>query len=107
MGKLSVSELLRLACVYAESYEEGFADAVGRDTDEGREAVEYVEQLRAYRMKRWGKTKLEAYMDRCESVTPQEAIRRAIKAGTVKGVALVDANGDMVSGYVQGGRVSE
>jgi hypothetical protein len=65
--KLSVSELLRLACIYAEDDRQGFADAYAKDTPERAEALDLVRQLRAYRLKRWGKTKLESAL---ESGTP-------------------------------------
>lgn len=56
-----ISELLRLACLYAEQNREGFIAAhEGMEDDPACvEAKTFLAQLRAYRMKRWGRTKIE------------------------------------------------
>ena len=54
----SVSELLRLACLYAEQDREGFIAAYEGMEDEPacREAIEFLTELRAYRRRRWGRS---------------------------------------------------
>jgi hypothetical protein len=72
MSKLSVNELLRLACLYAERDQEGFIDAMsdlipdkpGQPEDEDnkaaiRDAEAFVKQIRAYRLKRWARTEAD------------------------------------------------
>ena len=54
----SVSDLLRLACIYAEQDREAFVAAYeGMEDDPACvEAKEFLERLRAYRRGRWGRT---------------------------------------------------
>lgn len=62
-AKIKVDELLRLACIYAEDDRLDFVAAVREsDPDLAAETVEFLTQLRAYRLKRWGKTKREDIM---------------------------------------------
>lgn len=55
--KLSVDQLLRMACMYADQDRAGFLAAYAHmPNDEAAvEAREFLGQLRAYRRKRWGK----------------------------------------------------
>jgi len=73
--KLPVDELLRLACVYAERDQESYADAV-RDSpgDEAyyQEAMDFVAQIRAYRTRRWGRTRMEYALNDLVPVSIQE-----------------------------------
>ncbi len=64
MAKLKVDELLRLACIYAETDREGYIDAIKNtgNEDEIKGEKAFLDQLQAYRKKRWGKTQLEALM---------------------------------------------
>jgi hypothetical protein len=56
--KLLIDELLRLACIYAECDRKEYLRCVGHiDSGEAAETKEFLKQLRAYRLKRWGKTK--------------------------------------------------
>jgi hypothetical protein len=70
MGKkLSEDELLRRACIDAEASQRELLAAWETVSDrEGkkfkRELLGFIEQLHAYRMKRWGKTQLEGACDR-------------------------------------------
>jgi hypothetical protein len=61
MKKLSVNELLRRACYYAEQDRDSFIQAHKHmPNDEfAVEAIEFLSQLKAYRQKRWGKFYLE------------------------------------------------
>ena len=65
MNKLPVSELLRLACIFAEQDREEFLRSYSHipGDPEAAEAREYLEQLKAYRLKRWGKTRLEGAIE--------------------------------------------
>lgn len=64
MKKLSVSELLRLACIYAEQDRIGLLDAYRgcnspEDVNFKEELTELIKQLRDYRIKRWGKSAID------------------------------------------------
>lgn len=65
-AKLSVDELLRLACVYAEQDRQGFLGACSHMLDDPAAvaAKHYLGQLREYRKKRWGKTELEDRLEK-------------------------------------------
>ena len=76
-AKLSVSELLRLACIYAERDQEELLCAHEHLDDEESERVkqeirDFLAQLRYYRLKRWGKTRLEKWMDDAKPVSIKE-----------------------------------
>lgn len=61
---LTVDEMLRLACIYAEQDRESYLEAVkDSDPEWAEEARRFLEQLRAYRKKRWGKTKIEGFLE--------------------------------------------
>ncbi len=61
MRKRTVSELTRLAFIYAEQDRLGYADAVRQSDPEWyTEAMQLVKEMRAYRMKRWGKSRNDA-----------------------------------------------
>jgi hypothetical protein len=85
--KLSVDELLRLACVFAEMDREEYLRCVangGPDSPEYVETAEFLKQLRAYRMRRWGKTHVEKAVESGVSV-PVNKVADAVKAlgGTI------------------------
>ncbi len=65
--KLPVSELLRLACIYAEADRTEFLACNRHDPEQFAKTREFLAQLRAYRLKRWGKTRLEQAI---EEMTP-------------------------------------
>jgi hypothetical protein len=67
--KLSVDELTRLAFVWAEQDRATLAEAWG-DSEEGKQTENQAALLRAYRLKKWGKTKLESTLEKCESRNP-------------------------------------
>lgn len=78
---MTEDELLRLACIYAERDQEAFflayehcIDAEGRRMQSQTKA--FLKKLRAYRLKRWGRTALEAAMDECVPVSIEEIMRR-------------------------------
>jgi hypothetical protein len=76
--KLPVSELLRLACIYAEQDREAFAMAVG-EGQERQEADQFIEQVRAYRRKRWGRAGCDMVSDamrECRPVSVYEVAKR-------------------------------
>lgn len=75
--KLAVSELTRLAFLWAEQDRQGLVEAYPRNSTEPAvvEARNMVNQLRAYRLKRWGRTQHEADMDTAVSV-PVSGLRR-------------------------------
>lgn len=82
--KLPVDELLRLACVYAERDQDSYADAT-RDCPDDKEfhdqAVEFVKQIRKYRLRRWGRTRLEQCLETLEPVSIGEIARRGENPG--------------------------
>ena len=57
--RLGVDELTRRAFVWAEQDRSSLADAWGVGTPERAEAESEYQQLKAYRMKRWGRTRME------------------------------------------------
>lgn len=82
-GKFTVSEMLRLACLYAEQDREAFIDASSHMPDDPayREAVAFLRELRAYRRRRWGRCGPDV-LDDCKSVPVSQVIRdRAVSAG--------------------------
>ena len=85
--RLRVDELTRLAFVWAEQDRAGLADAWPRGSSERAECLDMVRQLRAYRMKRWGRTKLEAVLGSAKAVavgdmkTPPNRKRNVENAG--------------------------
>jgi len=70
-------ELLRQACIYAEYDRQSFADAYSKDPNNKykKEAEAFLRQVRAYRKKRWGKTKLEILCDKAEEVDVSKIIQ--------------------------------
>lgn len=75
--RLPVDELLRLACIYAEQDRQEYAAAIhGCDAEAEQETAEFLRQLRAYRLRRWGKTKLETWMDGAKEVSVSEVAAR-------------------------------
>lgn len=73
-NKLSVSELLRLACCYALSDQQDFIDCVRHCTSpsdiEARERAEaFVKQLREYKQKRWGQNQNQKFSAATEQET--------------------------------------
>lgn len=78
MKKLPEDELLRLACIYAESDREALVAAyehMPRDPERKR-AERFLKQLRAYRLKRWGQTNLEATMEKMRPVSVADVMGR-------------------------------
>lgn len=73
--KLRVSELIWHALVNAESDRDSYADAVGRSTAEGMEAIELARQLRAYRLRRYGQSAGEVAFAKAR-LMPVSAARR-------------------------------
>jgi hypothetical protein len=65
---MKISELLRKACIYAEIDREAFVAAYSHMPDDpvAVEAREFLRELRAYRKKRWGQTKLERLTDQAK-----------------------------------------
>ena len=77
MTKLSVSELLRLACIYAERDQEAYSQCTKEsDPEWSQEADEFVKQIHDYRMKRWGPTVLVVETDSAVNVSIGEFLRR-------------------------------
>jgi hypothetical protein len=74
---MSTDEMLRLACIYAEQDRDAFVDAYGKDIKQPvvREAIVFLSQLRAYRKKRWGKTKMEGLMETLVEKPLEEVIK--------------------------------
>lgn len=79
---LSIDELLRIACIYAERDQQELVAAYKGMEDEEIviETKAFLAQLRAYRLKRWGKTRLEDAIAKAESV-PINQIRKRFGNG--------------------------
>lgn len=60
-----VDELLRLACIFAESDRRSFSACNAKGTPEHKEALELANEIYAYRMKRWGATQFESDLKEC------------------------------------------
>lgn len=60
MKRYSIDELMRLAFIWAEQDRDAMADAWPRASAESKHAAFQALQLRNYRLKHWGRTKLEA-----------------------------------------------
>ena len=76
--KLPIDELLRLACIYAETDREEYQRSIegaGMEDEKAKTAA-FLKQLREYRLKRWGRTSLEAAMDEMKPVPLSEIASR-------------------------------
>ncbi len=72
--RITVDEMLRIALIDAEVYERDLAEANRRaDPVESKKAADLAEQMRKYRLKRWGKTQYEASIENATvvEVTPK------------------------------------
>lgn len=58
--RISLSELTRLAFIYAEQDRLSFAECQPKGSVEEKEAYDLAAKFNRYRMKRWGKTQFEA-----------------------------------------------
>lgn len=78
MPKLPISELLRLACMFAEQDRKSFIECYGKSPDDpvAVEAREFVEQLHAYRVKRWGKSRHEVVAENAREVTVDQILSK-------------------------------
>lgn len=76
---MTEDELLRLACVYAEQDRESLMSAYEhmKSDPEYKAAKEFAKRVRAYRLKRWGKSKSEATFDGAKGVSIFELLKRA------------------------------
>lgn len=77
---MSHRELIRLSLYYAEQYQEEFAQCVRRDKKEYAKAMSFVRQAHKFRMKHFGKTALEAHMDRAKIVSITEFMKEPTHA---------------------------
>lgn len=68
MKRLSVDELTRRAFIWAEQDRAGLADSWPVGSRERKKAQDQYEQLKAYRTKRWGRTKMEAILSTATTV---------------------------------------
>lgn len=81
---MSEGEMLRLACIYAESDQQEFLRCWTDDvSDEGkrvtRETKAFLKKVRAYRLKRWGKTQGEIILEQAKPVSIRELAKRGEK----------------------------
>lgn len=74
--RIPVDELTRLAFIYAQQDREAMLSCVSESSDEYKKVEELVEQLRNYRLKRWGRTKFECDFDNARSVSVVELLAR-------------------------------
>jgi hypothetical protein len=64
---MKIDELTRLAFVWAEQDRAALADAWPKGSPERKKAASQADELRRYRLKRWGNTRLENLLDRATS----------------------------------------
>ncbi len=74
--KLPVRELTRLAFVWAEQDRDSIADCWPPNSPERAEAENESRQLRAYRMKKWGRTVGDRIGEKCKTVSLSEIAKR-------------------------------
>jgi hypothetical protein len=79
MAKRPTSELLRLACCYAEAYLES-AIVSNPDIEVGDDK-ELLQQIAAYRRKRWGLTEREKALANAENTPIQDVSGRPNSEG--------------------------
>lgn len=70
--KFTLEELTRLAFIYAEQDRQAMVSAWPEGTPEHEYAMCEFAQLRAYRMKRWGKTQFESDTEGLKSIPIKE-----------------------------------
>ena len=90
MKKIKIDELLRLACIYAESDRQEFLRCIEHTDmkEEIQETEAFLKQLVAYRKKRWGKTPLEKIIDSPNNISvPMVPMPESLKALAVKAEA--------------------
>lgn len=75
---MTTSELLRLACIYAESDRESYLDSISGtgDVEQIKETKEFLEAISKYRLKRWGKTEFEVRCENSETVNVFDLLKR-------------------------------
>lgn len=73
---MSVNELTRLAFIWAEQDRSAMAQAWPAGSKERAEAWAQVKALRAYRLKRWGKTKMETIMESAKPANALDVLKR-------------------------------
>lgn len=66
--KLTDDELIRKAFIWAEQDRVSYADCWEKGSLERKEVEAQYVQLRAYRMKHWGKTKIESVLENAKPV---------------------------------------
>jgi hypothetical protein len=79
--------------IYGEQDRRSFAEANGSN-QVAAEANELADAFRAYRMKRWGRTTMEAQLDRA-TLTPIDELRRAAQETPAEPVAGVMPGSDL------------
>lgn len=72
MAKRPFDELLRLAFIYAEQDRQSFSECSKGDDEHGAAAALLAAEFRAYRQKRWGKTRHEVNLENCTTVSIDE-----------------------------------
>ena len=76
MPKLTASELLHRACILAE-----MSLACDENDVAFEEELDLLAQLRAYRIKRWGKSKIDSLQDGIERVPMNEFFPKELVDG--------------------------
>ena len=73
---MTVDELTRLAFIWAEQDRQTLAECWPPGSKERRQAASEANQLRRYRLKRWGRTKLEVILDGAKPVRVQDLFKK-------------------------------
>lgn len=79
--KLTIDEMLRLACIYAENDRIAWLSSI--DKCEGEyyekertETLLFIDAVRTYRIKRWGRTKQDARLQSAKTVNILDLLKR-------------------------------
>ena len=74
---MTEDELTRLAFICGEQDRRSFADCWPPKSKERKAAAKLADAMHAYRVKRWGRTKLEAVLDGAKPVSIHDIKRGA------------------------------
>lgn len=74
--KIPIAELTRLAFFGGEDYYRTLAESYGYKGEFAQKMLDRANQMRDYRIKRWGKTTHEIAIENAKSVNVEELIKR-------------------------------
>lgn len=77
MKKLKIDDLIRIAFKIAEDSQRDLVDCFSEKDSQRRIEEDLLKQIHNYRMKKWGKGKLEKMMDKMKPVPITEIANRS------------------------------